>query len=263
MKSRPDFLPPKALLLAGEVMALNEEKHPNQRWKTITPEEHVGAVLRHILKWLSGEKLDPETGRSHLQHAMCRNAMAVEVEASTQRKNPLDFTPEEAAEFYKEARKQKWAWLDRVRYTHVEEAPLPSPVQPEYEAWLDGKLKYDEFVEDPCPGEPVAEVRAKVGDWIEITMGEGGASVGSTVEVVKVESTMLGYKYKDTTYWAGHGCYKIIPPPTSQSKTPEQGIDSIKPAQWDNMNREFLDSHMNDLYRYAAATDNQKKGDEE
>lgn len=80
MKSRPDFLPPNALLLAGTIMAMNEGKHPNQRWKTMTSQEHVGAALRHVLTWLSGELNDPETNKSHLAHGLCRLAMAVEQE---------------------------------------------------------------------------------------------------------------------------------------------------------------------------------------
>ena len=80
MKSRPDLLPPLALLEAGIVMSMNEEKHPNQRWKTMTSEEHIGAILRHILAWISGNRFDPETGKSHLVHAMCRSAMAAEQE---------------------------------------------------------------------------------------------------------------------------------------------------------------------------------------
>lgn len=80
MKSRPELLPPKAILEAGIVMAMNETKHPDQKWKTLSDKDHVGAALRHIFTWLSGETLDHETGRSHLTHGLCRMAMAVERE---------------------------------------------------------------------------------------------------------------------------------------------------------------------------------------
>lgn len=84
MKSRPDFLPPKALLLAGDVMAMNETKHPGNPWKTIPTEEHVAAALRHIYGHLDGER-DPETGMSHLVHACCRVLMAVSREVDAER----------------------------------------------------------------------------------------------------------------------------------------------------------------------------------
>jgi len=137
-------------------MALNEEKHPNQRWKTMTPDEHVGAVLRHALKWLSGERLDPETGKSHLTHALCRNAMAVDQE-DTEKSSDTETDDIKALMEYASTDEWKWPMVspdiarkgeedngfacDRIRYTHIEEAPLAAPVQAEYEAWIDGHLE--------------------------------------------------------------------------------------------------------------------------
>lgn len=80
-KSRPDLFPAKALLLAGDVLAFGETKHPDSKWLSMSVAEHIGASLRHLLKWQSGEKLDSETSRSHLAHSMVRLAMAVELEA--------------------------------------------------------------------------------------------------------------------------------------------------------------------------------------
>ena len=81
-KSRPDLFPPKALLLAGDVLAFGDTKHPDEKWKTMSVEDHLGAAYRHVLRWQSGETLDSETSKSHLVHALVRLAMAGEQETA-------------------------------------------------------------------------------------------------------------------------------------------------------------------------------------
>jgi hypothetical protein len=74
-KSRPDLLPSEAVLSAGRVLAFGLEKHPDELWKTLSVEDHVAASLRHIYQHQNGP--DPETGESHLAHALCRLAFAI------------------------------------------------------------------------------------------------------------------------------------------------------------------------------------------
>jgi hypothetical protein len=74
-KSRPDLLPSEAVLAAGRVLAFGLEKHPDELWKTLSVEDHVAASLRHIYQHQNGP--DPETGESHLAHALCRLAFAI------------------------------------------------------------------------------------------------------------------------------------------------------------------------------------------
>jgi hypothetical protein len=76
-KSRPDLLPSEAVLSAGRVLAFGLEKHPDELWKTLSVEEHIAACVRHQYKFLGGEQTDPETGESHLAHALCRLAFAI------------------------------------------------------------------------------------------------------------------------------------------------------------------------------------------
>jgi hypothetical protein len=45
--------------------------------------EHAAAVIRHAMRYLNGETLDPETGLPHLDHAATRAMMGREVDAST------------------------------------------------------------------------------------------------------------------------------------------------------------------------------------
>lgn len=33
--------------------------------------KYFDAAMRHLTAWISGERLDPESGRSHLAHAIC------------------------------------------------------------------------------------------------------------------------------------------------------------------------------------------------
>lgn len=74
-KSRPDLLPSKAVLAAGRVLAFGLSKHPDEKWKTLSVEDHVAAALRHIYQHQDGP--DDETGESHLTHALCRIAFAI------------------------------------------------------------------------------------------------------------------------------------------------------------------------------------------
>lgn len=49
--------------------------------------EHACAVIRHALRYLDGETLDPETGLPHLDHAATRAMMGREVDTATMRKD--------------------------------------------------------------------------------------------------------------------------------------------------------------------------------
>lgn len=77
-KSMPALFPPKALALAGEVLAFGETKHPDEKWKTMTSKDHLNASMRHLLEHLAGNQMDSESGRLHLTHSLVRLAMALE-----------------------------------------------------------------------------------------------------------------------------------------------------------------------------------------
>ncbi len=71
-KPRADLLPPRALLAVARVLALGAKKYgPNNWHKCQEPPRYVGAALRHVLAYMSGEKRDAESGESHLAHAAC------------------------------------------------------------------------------------------------------------------------------------------------------------------------------------------------
>jgi hypothetical protein len=73
IKPRPDLVPPEAILAVSEILAFGAEKHGARSWeKGMAWSDNYAACQRHLLKWYSGENLDPETGRSHLWHAATR-----------------------------------------------------------------------------------------------------------------------------------------------------------------------------------------------
>lgn len=40
----------------------------------------MGAALRHCFSYMAGEKLDPESGKPHLAHAVCNLLMVADLE---------------------------------------------------------------------------------------------------------------------------------------------------------------------------------------
>jgi hypothetical protein len=64
------LLPPVALSQTAWVMALGAAKYGPWNWRNSKVEAmtYVGAILRHMSAWASGEDLDPESGQSHIAH---------------------------------------------------------------------------------------------------------------------------------------------------------------------------------------------------
>lgn len=62
----------KALGEVARVMAYGAAKYDRKNWaKCDDPERYISATLRHIAAYQGGEKIDPESGMSHLAHAVC------------------------------------------------------------------------------------------------------------------------------------------------------------------------------------------------
>lgn len=73
-KNRLELLEPKFIEGIGSVITFGANKYEDNNWKKAggTNEGRIkGALLRHIYAYLDGEKIDPETGKSHLYHAGC------------------------------------------------------------------------------------------------------------------------------------------------------------------------------------------------
>ncbi len=71
-KVRLDLIPPEAVFALGEILTFGAQKYADRNWELGMKWGRVfGAALRHMFKWASGDKLDEETGKSHLWHALC------------------------------------------------------------------------------------------------------------------------------------------------------------------------------------------------
>lgn len=68
------LLPFEALREVVDVLTVNAEtKYARNNWSLVEngTTKYMDATLRHIDAWLTGERKDPEDGKSHLAHAAC------------------------------------------------------------------------------------------------------------------------------------------------------------------------------------------------
>lgn len=72
-KPQWSLLPFKALKEVVDVLTYGAKKYAPDNWKKVPNAEqrYIDAGFRHFTAYAAGEKLDPETGKSHLAHAMC------------------------------------------------------------------------------------------------------------------------------------------------------------------------------------------------
>ena len=54
----------------AKVMTYGAVKYTPGTWRNGKPNNYLAATLRHIQAWRMGEITDPESGLSHLDHAM-------------------------------------------------------------------------------------------------------------------------------------------------------------------------------------------------
>src|SRR5271165_515853 len=68
----PKLIPPEALLSLSMVVGQGAERYAVNNWRRIPMEDHVSHALEHLFLHMNGDKDD-----DHLDHALCRLAMAV------------------------------------------------------------------------------------------------------------------------------------------------------------------------------------------
>lgn len=72
-----------AITEVAKVMTYGKKKYSANNWRGgIVWTRLIAAALRHIFAFSGGESLDPETGISHLAHAMCCLMMLVEFQTT-------------------------------------------------------------------------------------------------------------------------------------------------------------------------------------
>ena len=67
------LLPFRALEPVVRVLMFGEKKYARDKWVHVpdSTRRYTAALVRHVVAYASGEANDPETGESHLAHAMC------------------------------------------------------------------------------------------------------------------------------------------------------------------------------------------------
>src|ERR1019366_8458905 len=71
-KPRWELLPYDAIKGVVEVLTDGAKKYDARNWELgIAYGRVFGATQRHLSAWWQGENVDPESGRSHLDHALC------------------------------------------------------------------------------------------------------------------------------------------------------------------------------------------------
>jgi hypothetical protein len=79
-KAQLHLIPLAALESCAGALALGRAKYGERNWANASPgsSTYISASLRHILAWQSGEDNDPESGLSHLGHAMAGLAIMLD-----------------------------------------------------------------------------------------------------------------------------------------------------------------------------------------
>lgn len=68
-----DLIPYEALRGAADVLAYGAVKYKPNNWRLgLKWTETWSSLQRHLWAWKEGEDLDPETGKPHIDHAMCQ-----------------------------------------------------------------------------------------------------------------------------------------------------------------------------------------------
>ena len=67
------LVPFKAFDEVVKVLTIGAKKYAPDNWKKVpnARQRYIDAAFRHMSAYAGGEKLDAETGKSHLAHAMC------------------------------------------------------------------------------------------------------------------------------------------------------------------------------------------------
>lgn len=76
-KLRVDLIPTELIEEVAKVFTFGAKKYSPNNWKGFTKEQQdeiLGSLLRHILEYQKGNKLDSESGLHHLAHAACNIA---------------------------------------------------------------------------------------------------------------------------------------------------------------------------------------------
>lgn len=82
-KAPLDLVPMSAVFGLAEVLGYGAKKYTAWNWrKGLIWSRYYAAAMRHLFQWWCIGSVDPESGISHLKHAMCNIAFLIEYEQS-------------------------------------------------------------------------------------------------------------------------------------------------------------------------------------
>lgn len=83
LKTPLALIPGAALVEEAEAMACGAEKYGAYNWRTtdVPAMTYVSAAMRHLLKYLDGQDIDPESGAHHLAHVRACCGILIDAEA--------------------------------------------------------------------------------------------------------------------------------------------------------------------------------------
>jgi hypothetical protein len=72
-KPRYDLIPPHILDEVVQVLTHGAKKYADNNWLEVDRPHtrYFAAAMRHLWAWKRGEQSDPDSGLSHLAHAIC------------------------------------------------------------------------------------------------------------------------------------------------------------------------------------------------
>ena len=80
-KVRLELIPPSALEAMGKVLTFGARKYADDNWRGVDDiKRYIGAAMRHMEAYRSGEINDPESGMPHLWHLMTNIAFLIELD---------------------------------------------------------------------------------------------------------------------------------------------------------------------------------------
>lgn len=74
-KPEYNLVPPEFNLVVAQIITMGKEMYGKENWKKCKDtDRYVNALMRHLEAYRGGEKIDPESGMSHLGHIGCNAA---------------------------------------------------------------------------------------------------------------------------------------------------------------------------------------------
>lgn len=80
------LVPPIGFKAVVEILTLGAQKYDRDNWKHVPDgkRRYFDAAMRHLWEWKSGERLDEETSKNHLAHAICNLMFLLEKDLLTE-----------------------------------------------------------------------------------------------------------------------------------------------------------------------------------